>query len=242
MKRAVRAIWGVNRMTLFFQPTFPTEAVTETEPQKPYNPRRSGLYRSAAKRAVDLLVVALLALPAIIVVLAVIPFIALDGRSPIYRQERIGRGGRVFRLWKLRSMVPDADNKLSAYLATNPSAQKEWDLHQKLKDDPRTTRIGRLIRKTSIDELPQLLNVLVGEMSLVGPRPMMTSQKAIYPGSAYYEMRPGITGAWQVSERHETSFAERALFDTRYYNRVSLSTDLVIMFRTVGVVLKAAGA
>lgn len=199
------------------------------------------LYRDTAKRVLDLLVVAILALPALLLLAIFIPLVALDGAAPLYRQARIGRGGKRFTMWKLRSMVPDADTRLEAYLAANPGARIEWDHHQKLRNDPRVTRIGRFIRRASIDELPQLWNVLVGDMSLVGPRPMMPNQQDIYPGSAYYELRPGITGAWQVSDRHESSFSERALYDTSYYNTLSLGTDLSIMARTVGVVLRAAG-
>ncbi len=229
-------------MSIHYHPSFPSVEVGSISPLKLRYELRHGLYRDAIKRMFDLLAVAILAIPTIAILLLVAPFIALDGVSPIYRQERIGRNGRKFQIWKLRSMVPDADKKLKAYLRANPQARIEWDHHQKLVSDPRITRIGRFIRKTSIDELPQLLNVLTGQMSLVGPRPMMTSQQDIYPGKAYYELRPGITGAWQVSDRHETSFAERALFDTRYYKQVSLGTDIGIMLRTIAVVAKASGA
>ena len=236
------AVWGIVTMTVHFQPSYPTTQVREITPAALVYQRQSSVYTRVSKRLLDLVMIALLALPALIIMAIVLPLIALDGHSPIYRQDRVGRSGRIFKLWKLRSMIPDADQKLAAFLAQDPAAQSEWDRHQKLIDDPRITRIGRFIRKTSIDELPQLLNVLTGDMSLVGPRPMMTDQQDIYPGAAYYDMRPGITGAWQVSERHETSFAERALFDTRYYNQISLGTDLGIIARTFGVVLKAAGA
>ncbi len=203
--------------------------------------RQSGLYRDHLKRALDLIGVALLALPALVILAMVMPLIALDGHAPIYRQERIGRGGHRFMLWKLRSMVPDAERRLARYLAQNPQARAEWNYHQKLKNDPRVTWIGRFIRRSSIDELPQLWNVLKGEMSLVGPRPMMPCQRDIYPGQAYYELRPGITGAWQISDRHESSFSERAYFDTGYYRRVSMGTDLAILLRTIGVVLRSTG-
>ncbi len=231
-------------MTIHYRPAYPATEIGELAPVQPvqlrYRPRRS-LYLNGAKRLLDLLLVAILALPAMLILAIFMSLIALDGASPLYRQERVGRGGKRFTMWKLRSMVADADLRLVTYLDANPQARAEWDRHQKLRHDPRITRIGRFIRKTSIDELPQLWNVLLGDMSLVGPRPMMPDQQDIYPGRAYYEMRPGITGAWQVSERHESSFAERALHDTRYYKSVSLATDLRILLRTVGVVLKAAG-
>ena len=167
--------------------------------------------------------------------------IALDGRSPIYSQKRLGRNGRVFRMFKLRSMVADADVILEAYLSRNPEARAEWDRTQKLKHDPRITVFGNFIRKTSLDELPQFFNVLMGHMSIVGPRPMMPSQRDLYPGTAYYEMRPGITGFWQVSERNETSFAERAYYDTAYFRQFSLGTDIRVMVKTMRVVLNATG-
>ena len=164
-----------------------------------------------------------------------------DGGSVFYCQQRIGRGGKVFRLWKLRSMVVDADRKLEAYLRPNPAARAEWDEHQKLKDDPRITAAGRLIRKASLDELPQLWNVLTGDMSLVGPRPMMPQQAELYPGRDYYLLRPGLTGFWQISDRNETSFAARAAYDTQYCQRLSLLTDLLVLFATVWVVLRGTG-
>ena len=168
-------------------------------------------------------------------------FIATDGNNPFYRQKRIGRNGRVFWLWKLRTMVVDADAKLEAHLAADPEARAEWDRHQKLKDDPRITFFGRIFRKTSLDELPQLLNVLAGDMSLVGPRPMMENQRALYSGEGYYKMRPGLTGLWQVSDRNDCSFAERAHYDDLYAATVSWALDLRVMVKTVGVVLRGTG-
>jgi lipopolysaccharide/colanic/teichoic acid biosynthesis glycosyltransferase len=144
-------------------------------------------------------------------------------------------------MWKLRSMVANADQLLSVYLAENPDARIEWDHSQKLRYDPRITRVGRIIRKTSLDELPQLWNVLRGDMSLVGPRPMMVDQQELYPGTAYYALRPGITGFWQVSVRNESSFSERAHFDADYLGRMSFVTDLKVLARTVSVVLNGTG-
>lgn len=199
------------------------------------------LYARGGKRALDLALVALLALPALLIVLPLAALIACDGGAPFYRQERIGRKGARFWMWKLRTMVHDADARLEAQLAANPAARAEWDRCQKLRDDPRITRVGRLMRKTSMDELPQLLNVLRGDMSMVGPRPMMPNQRGLYPGTAYDDLRPGITGAWQTSERHETSFAERARFDTAYARDLSLAIDLALVLRTVKVVLQGTG-
>jgi lipopolysaccharide/colanic/teichoic acid biosynthesis glycosyltransferase len=193
------------------------------------------------KRVLDILIIVLVALPASLIVGIFAVLIAYDGHSPFYTQQRLGRNGRIFRIWKLRSMVPDADLKLEAYLADNPDARAEWDRTQKLRHDPRITPLGHFIRKVSIDELPQLWNVLLGEMSLVGPRPMMPCQQEIYPGTAYYALRPGITGYWQVSVRNESSFAQRAGFDTAYLRQLSLANDLRVLLKTVRVVTRGTG-
>ena len=204
-------------------------------------PRRSRLYRFYFKRAFDLLAV-LLAAPFVLPLVLLMGFlVTLDGGPAFYSQDRIGRRGKVFRIWKLRSMVVDADKHLEAYLAENPAARVEWNKHQKLKSDPRITAVGRLIRKTSLDELPQLWNVLRGDMSLVGPRPMMPGQAPLYPGRAYYRLRPGLTGLWQISDRNETSFAGRAAYDTQYARRLSLPTDLKVLLATVWVVVRGTG-
>lgn len=149
--------------------------------------------------------------------------------------------GRRFFMWKFRTMVPNAEEHLNRYLAANPQARAEWECKQKLNDDPRITKLGRILRRTSVDELPQLINVLSGDMSLVGPRPMMPCQQALYPGHAYYRLRPGLTGLWQVSERHTSTFAERAIYDDSYESKLSFVTDANILARTVGVVLRATG-
>ncbi len=200
-----------------------------------------GLYRDTFKRILDVTLVLLSAVVVVPVVTLLALLVASDGASSFYSQDRVGRNGRSFRIWKLRTMVPDADARLARHLAENPDAAAEWNRTQKLKRDPRITPIGRILRKTSMDELPQLWNVLVGEMSLVGPRPMMTNQQSLYPGAAYYRLRPGITGAWQVSERNESSFAERAVFDASYDQSVTLANDLSIILRTVRVVLRGTG-
>lgn len=202
---------------------------------------RTGLYRHGVKRALDMMLI-LLALPFVLPLLLLMALAVMtDGHSPFYRQERVGRNGRAFNLLKIRTMVPDAKAALEDYLARNPEAKAEWDETQKLKCDPRITWAGRLLRKTSLDELPQLWNVIKGDMSIVGPRPMMPEQRALYPGQAYYHLRPGITGAWQVSDRNEGSFAGRAKFDADYYNNLSLATDCSILLRTVAVVVRGTG-
>ena len=201
----------------------------------------SGVYRHFAKRALDVVLVLMVSLPVAFTVFLLALLVALDGHKPWYFQDRIGRDGRVFRMFKLRTMVVDADRVLEAHLAADPAARIEWDHHQKLRNDPRITRIGGVLRRTSLDELPQLWNVFTGDMSIVGPRPMMRSQRVLYPGTEYYDMRPGITGYWQISERNETSFVERAQFDRAYFRDLSFWTDLRVMVRTVHVVLNATG-
>lgn len=200
-----------------------------------------GLYARVFKRVFDVVAV-LAASPVILVVLLVIGIlIKRDGGPVFYAQKRIGRDGRPFTCWKLRSMVVDADDRLAEYLAENPEANAEWVVSQKLTNDPRITWLGHFIRKSSIDELPQLWNVLIGDMSLVGPRPFMPEQKSLYKGNSYYLLRPGVTGFWQVSDRNKTSFASRAVFDNRYAAELSFGTDIRLILRTIGVVLRATG-
>ncbi len=202
------------------------------------HPRSSYL---TAKRAVDVLVTLALA-PFVLTIVAILAMlIRLDGAAAFYRQERLGKDGRVFKLWKLRTMVPNAEQRLQEYLAGNAAARIEWEKAQKLRNDPRITAVGRYLRKYSLDELPQLFNVFLGDMSLVGPRPMCPDQRAQYPGTAYFTMRPGITGLWQVSERNACSFAERAVYDARYAGIMSLRTDLWILTLTPLVVLRGTG-
>ena len=205
-----------------------------------YTPRRS-IYREVLKRAFDVTFVICVALLVVPLVFVVAILVMLDGNSPFYAQQRVGKDGRVFSMFKLRSMVPNADRTLSEYLRTNPEARAEWNRTQKLRHDPRITLIGRVIRKTSLDELPQFWNVFRGDMSVVGPRPMMPSQRDLYPGQAYYALKPGITGFWQIGDRNETSFAARARFDAEYYTRVSLFTDVAVIAKTIKVVLRATG-
>jgi len=200
-----------------------------------------GFYRSVFKQVLDvflIVVTAPLTLP-IIALLAML--VALNGGKPFYSQFRVGQNGKLFRMWKLRTMVRDAETRLAAHLDADPEAFREWTATQKLKNDPRITRFGRLLRKTSLDELPQLLNVLNGSMSLVGPRPMMVGQQCLYDGHSYYNLRPGITGLWQISDRNDCNFSDRVRFDDAYDKDVSLGTDLKIIAKTVSVVLRGTG-
>ena len=204
-------------------------------------PQKFGIYRSVFKRVLDVTAI-LLAAPVVVPVIALLACgVARDGGSPFYCQQRVGKDGRIFRMWKLRSMVRDADSRIQELLERDPSVKAEWDACQKLRNDPRITRFGHFIRRSSLDELPQLWNVLIGDMSLVGPRPMMVNQQSLYPGKAYYALRPGITGYWQTAGRNKTTFAARADFDTVYEEGVALSTDLRILLRTVNVVVKGTG-
>ncbi|TNC50397.1 sugar transferase [Rubellimicrobium rubrum] len=199
------------------------------------------LYQSYVKRILDIFLV-LIALPAVLPMTLIIALaIKRDGGPAFYSQARVGRNGEIFRMWKLRSMVVDAERKLDELLDHDIAARLEWIETQKLKRDPRITPLGQLIRKTSLDELPQLWNVLIGDMSLVGPRPFMPEQMELYPGDDYYRLRPGLTGLWQVHDRNGTSFAARAIFDARYNAEVSFWTDMRVMFATVAVVARKTG-
>ncbi|MEX5730240.1 exopolysaccharide production protein ExoY [Rhodovulum iodosum] len=231
-------------MTLYLR-DLPLAEPAETARVEVTAPAGGAIYADRLKRVFDIVfVVGVLVLAAPILVplfLLILGIVALDGHSPIYRQRRVGRDGRVYDMLKVRTMVPDADARLQAHLEADPAARAEWGSLQKLRSDPRITRFGQFLRKSSLDEMPQLWNVMKGEMSLVGPRPMMENQKALYPGRAYYRMRPGITGLWQVSDRNHSTFADRAVFDAEYHARLSFWTDLRILARTVSVVLRGTG-
>ena len=198
-------------------------------------------YKSYAKRGLDIALV-LLFLPIVgPLVLLMAAVTALDGSNPFYSQLRVGKNGRFFRIWKIRTMTVDAEARLESYLNSNPEARAEWNKHQKLKNDPRITTVGRFLRKASLDELPQLFNVLQGSMSLVGPRPMMPEQEQYYFGSAYYSLRPGLTGLWQISERNESSFVDRVAFDDAYSRSMSFGTDMKTLLKTGLVVIRGTG-
>ncbi|WP_116132945.1 sugar transferase [Tropicimonas sp. IMCC34043] len=201
----------------------------------------NSVYLRGVKRAFDLALVLLTAPIWVPVVAALAALVALDGASPFFFQDRVGRDGRKFRMVKLRTMVPDAEEKLGKLLAADPELAEEWRVSQKLRHDPRVTAIGRLLRRTSLDELPQLWNVMTADMSLVGPRPMLVSQQDLYPGTAYYRFRPGITGAWQIHGRNESSFSGRAAYDNFYARKSSFGVDFSILMRTVNVVLRGSG-
>lgn len=170
--------------------------------------------------------------------------IAIDGGSPIYRQRRIGHGGSEFECLKFRSMILNSREVLEELLASDAEARAEWEATQKLRNDPRITGIGHFIRKTSLDELPQLFNVVKGEMSLVGPRPIVRDEIVRYGTKFrfYKSVRPGLTGLWQVSGRSDTSYDHRVDLDCRYVRDRTFVMDITILVKTVGVVLGRRGA
>ena len=171
--------------------------------------------------------------------------VKISSPGPIfYGQKRVGRGGKSFVAWKFRSMKCDADRELARHLEANPRLRAEWEKTQKLKNDPRITGFGRLVRKTSLDELPQLWNVLFAEMSLVGPRPIVESEIVKYNDAfqLYARVRPGITGLWQVSGRNLTTYDQRVHLDATYVRNWSPWLDLYVLARTVRVVLFSEGA
>lgn len=199
----------------------------------------TSLYASFGKRQLDLLIV-IATLPFTLTVILICALVVvLDGKTPFFPHNRIGREGRVFQCWKLRSMVADAESRLENFLASNPAARAEWEMSHKLVNDPRITRFGAFLRKSSIDELPQIWNVLKGEMSIVGPRPVTETEMSRYGAwkSAYLALRPGITGLWQVSGRNQTSYDRRVAMDVDYRSTYSLWRDVAIILRTFRVVL-----
>lgn len=201
----------------------------------------SGLYRRSGKRAFDIIFVIAVSPVGIMLIAVIAALTLLSRQAPFYVQQRLGRNGRSFRILKIQTMVPNADAALEAFLTADPGARREWAESQKLRRDPRITPLGAFLRKTSLDELPQLWNVLIGDMSIVGPRPMLTSQRKLYPGEAYYSLRPGMTGLWQVCDRGVGGFSSRAAYDARYERELSFVNDIRILARTVGAVLRCTG-
>jgi Undecaprenyl-phosphate galactose phosphotransferase WbaP len=197
------------------------------------------------KRAFDILLALLAMLLLAPLLLAIYAAIRLESRGPaLYFQNRLGRGGTSFRLWKFRSMYSDCDLALRKAFARDPSLAMEWRQNHKLRRDPRVTRLGKVIRKLSLDELPQLWNVLIGDMSLVGPRPIVTAEIHRYRRryACYALVRPGITGLWQVSGRNNTSYEQRIRFDDFYVRNWSIWLDIYILAKTVRTVVTCDGA
>jgi lipopolysaccharide/colanic/teichoic acid biosynthesis glycosyltransferase len=206
-------------------------------------PGRDSRYARWGKALFDL-GLGLMLLPVLLpVILVLCVLVAMDGGLPIFGHKRIGKDGREFRCWKIRTMVVDAQERLKKHLADNPEAAAEWQQNFKLENDPRITRIGRFLRKSSLDELPQLFNVFRGEMSFVGPRPVVRDELLRYGlhQQVYMSMRPGVTGLWQVSGRNDVAYEQRVSMDVQYAREVSLTEDVRIVAKTVSSVLSLTG-
>jgi exopolysaccharide production protein ExoY len=192
---------------------------------------------------IPICLVALLFLAPLMLVIAAIVRLH-DGGPALFGHVRVGKDGRRFRCLKFRSMAPDAEDRLAALLRSDPQAREEWRRDHKLRNDPRVTNIGRFLRKSSLDELPQLFNVLLGEMSLVGPRPIVAAEITRYGRfyARYCSIRPGVTGLWQVSGRNEVDYHRRVALDLLYIKRRNLTFYLWILLATVPAVLTRRGA
>ena len=202
-----------------------------------------GIGRSA-KSAFDRVGALILLILASPLLLLISLLVRRDGGPVIFGHRRVGRGGTEFSCLKFRTMLTNGDEVLARLLAENPAANAEWAANHKLKNDPRVTRIGRILRVTSLDELPQLLNVIRGDMSMVGPRPIVQAEVKRYGRDIdyYYRVKPGLTGLWQVSGRSSTSYRQRIDYDVSYVKTWSLWLDFVILLRTVIVILTREGS
>jgi exopolysaccharide production protein ExoY len=217
-----------------------------SEPGKPSSTGNAGTYFEPPlggwfKRAADLLIAAIalvLAAPVMLVVALLIKMTL--GGPTLFSHGRVGFRGKPFNCYKFRSMVANSDELLTQHLANNPEAAREWEEFRKLRNDPRVTLLGQMLRKSSLDELPQLFNVLRGEMSCVGPRPIVQEELCRYGSHVgeYFQARPGLTGLWQVSGRSSTDYAERVSLDSHYVRNWSPWLDLVILLRTVIAVMR----
>jgi undecaprenyl-phosphate galactose phosphotransferase len=205
---------------------------------------RGRVVERSCKLAIDCVgsAAALIILAPLLLLIAML--VKLDGGPVLFGHTRIGRGGRSFKCLKFRSMVPDSQTVLARVLRDDPAAAAEWAQSFKLRRDPRVTRIGRVLRASSLDELPQLLNIIRLDMSLVGPRPIVAAEAARYGRDiVHYEaVRPGLTGLWQISGRSDTSYEERVRLDTEYVRAWSIWRDITIIVRTVPAVLRSRGA
>lgn len=206
-------------------------------------PSRSSIYVRGGKRLFDVIIASILLALALPVMALIAVLVLADGGRPIFGHTRVGKGGASFRCLKFRTMVVDADEKLRLHLEAHPAAAEEWARDLKLRDDPRITALGRFLRKSSLDELPQLVNVIRGEMSMVGPRPVTRAEIDLYgaDAQAYFAVRPGITGMWQVSGRNSVSYETRVQLDRSYTQSISLGQDLRILLDTTFAVLKLTG-
>ena len=205
-------------------------------------PPRTGGWPMRAFDILIALVVALISLP--IMLVAAVAVRLEDGGPSIFVHERLGFGGRMFPCLKFRTMAIDAEARLASLLEADGFARREWELHHKLRNDPRITQVGRILRRTSVDELPQLLNILRGEMGVVGPRPLVLSEAANYGPriGTYCRVRPGVTGLWQINGRNELKFRRRIAYDVTYVRNRSFLGDLWILLRTIPVVVTLRGS
>ena len=203
----------------------------------------SQFYRRFGKRTLDI-VLAVVALPVLLPIFLIFYFIVRsDGGSFLYRHPRVGKDGDLFNCLKIRTMVVDSDAILQRVLEEDPARAEEWRTQYKLMNDPRVTRLGRVLRATALDELPQIFNVLKGEMSFVGPRPITRDELTLYGPLAdkYVTARPGLTGTWQITDRRDNDYTSRARLDANYVERMSLFLDLYIVMATVPEMLFARG-
>ena len=198
------------------------------------------------KRTIDIIagIFGIITLLPLTLIVYIANLVCKDSGPVFYTQERYGKNGKIFKLYKYRSMVVGADEKLERYLAENEEARREYREYKKLKNDPRITKIGNILRKTSLDEFPQFINILKGDMSLVGPRPYLPREREEINGFFNYIMsvKPGLTGLWQVNGRSDTTFTERLTLDMSYYYKHNLKMDLKILGKTVKNVVKKEGA
>lgn len=206
---------------------------------EPVGPRKP--LRRLLKRVMDIVVAgtALVVLSPVLLMIATALW--FSGTGPVlFVHPRVGRGGRMFRCFKFRTMHVDGDRILDDYLRENPEARRMWEADRKLLEDPRITSLGHVLRKTSLDELPQFYNILIGDMSCVGPRPVASGELERYGEhrAEYLSVRPGLTGIWQISGRSRLPYTHRVLLDADYVRRWSLRRDLMIMIKTVPAVLK----
>ncbi len=200
----------------------------------------------AVKRIFDVLFSLSILVLFIPIFVAIAIAIRFSSKGPIvYSHQRIGRGGKKFGCYKFRTMYPDAEVKLKSILESNPELKREWEKSYKLKNDPRVTPIGSFLRKTSLDEFPQFWNVLKGDLSVVGPRPVIRDEIVKYYGekaAKVLSVRPGLTGLWQVSGRSNISYDSRILLDEEYINKQSLSLDIKLVLKTIPAMLSSKGA
>ena len=210
------------------------------QPDVPVVSRVSAL----AKRGFDILGAISIALVCLPVILIVAINIRLSGQPVVFSHQRVGRRRKMFPCYKFRSMIPDAEQVLQKMLHSNPEILREWRENHKLRDDPRITKFGEFLRKSSLDELPQLWNVMKGDMSLIGPRPVVEDELERYGNKAkfYMSVKPGMTGLWQIMGRNNVTYSRRVSLDTLYVRKQGILLDAWILFRTLVVVIKRVGA